>query len=87
LKNCVSEKNLEIPFSLAEENLTLSEIGAIVVLMASPSISWTAKKLWDNDRNFTKTIESLQRQKIISIDLDGSIVVDFKGEKVSTETD
>jgi len=54
--------------------------------MASPSISWTAKKLWDNDRNFTKTIESLQRQKIISIDLDGSIVVDFKGEKVSTET-
>jgi hypothetical protein len=82
----VSEKNLEIPFSLVEENLTLSEIGAIVVLMASPSISWTSKKLWDNDRNFTKTIESLQRQKIISIDLEGSIVVDFKGEKVSTET-
>jgi hypothetical protein len=82
----VSEKNLEIPFSLVEENLTLSEIGAIVVLMASPNISWTAKKLWDNDRNFTKTIESLQRQKIISIDLEGSIVVDFKGEKVSTET-
>ena len=82
----MSEKNLEIPFSLVEENLTLSEIGAIVVLMASPSISWTSKKLWDNDRNFTKTIESLQRQKIISIDLEGSIVVDFKGEKVSTET-
>jgi hypothetical protein len=82
----VSEKNLEIPFSLVEENLTLSEIGAIVVLMASPNISWTAKKLWDNDRTFTKTIESLQRQKIISIDLEGSIVVDFKGEKVSTET-
>jgi hypothetical protein len=83
----VSEKNLEIPFSLVEENLTLSEIGAIVVLMASPNISWTAKKLWDNDRTFTKTIESLQRQKIISIDLEGSIVVDFKSEKVSTETD
>jgi hypothetical protein len=69
---------MELPCSIAEENLTLCEIGAMVVLMASPNISWASKKLWDNDRNFVKTVESLQRQGIVSHDDSGRIVINIK---------
>lgn len=69
---------MELPCSIVEENLTLSEIGAIVVLMASPNIAWASKKLWDNERDFTKTVESLQRQGIVSHDDVGRIVINMK---------
>lgn len=74
----MSDKNIQVPYSLMEENLTISEIGAIVVLMGSPNLSWACKKLWDNDRHFTKTVESLQYQEIVSSDEAGRIIINFK---------
>ena len=81
----MSKSNIQIPVSLIEENLTLSEIGAIVVLLASPKTSWCCKALWDNDRSFFKTIESLIYQGIIKFDEEGHIVIDLKNSEASEE--
>jgi hypothetical protein len=82
----MSKSNIQIPVSLIEENLTLSEIGAIVVLLASPKASWCCKALWDNDRSFCKTIDSLRHQGIVEYDEEGHIVIDFKTSEVSEES-
>lgn len=74
----MSKSTIEIPVSIIEENLTLSEIGAVIILLASPYSSWCCKALWDNDRTLSKTIESLRQQGIVTFDEDDHIVIDFK---------
>jgi hypothetical protein len=74
----MQKSNIEIPVSLIEEDLTISEIGAIVVLLASISdINWSVKRLWNSDRSFVKTIANLQREGIVSYDEEGEITIDF----------
>lgn len=74
----MQKSNIEIPVSLIEEDLTISEIGAIVVLLASVSdINWSVKRLWNSDRSFVKTIANLQREGIVSYDEEGEITIDF----------
>lgn len=71
------EKTIQIPVSIVEENLTTSEIGAIVVLMASPYLSWSSKQLWQVDKTFSKELLNLQHQKIVNQDEQGNITVSF----------
>ncbi len=78
----MKQPSIEIPVSILEQNLTLSEIGAIVIVMASHKMSWAAKKLWDNDRTFTKTTASLQHQEIISINSEGHIEINIESGQV-----
>jgi hypothetical protein len=82
----MSKPTVQVPVSLIEENLTLSEIGAIIVLLASPKASWCCKSLWDSDRSFSKTIESLRHQGIIKFDEEGHIVIDLKNSESSEES-
>jgi hypothetical protein len=82
----MSKPTIQLPVSLIEENLTLSEIGAIVVLLASPKASWCCKSLWDSDRSFSKTIESLRHQGIIKFDEEGHIVINLKNSEASDES-
>lgn len=71
------EKVIEIPVSIVEENLTTSELGAIVVLMASPHLNWASKQLWQIDKTFSKDLLNLQHQKIVNQDEQGNITVSF----------
>lgn len=85
-RNRMKKNTVEIPVSILEHNLTLSEIGAIVIIMASNKMSWASKKLWDNDRTFTKTTTSLQHQNIISSDFEGCIHINLETEEVLDDT-
>ena len=81
----MKKNTVEIPVSILEHNLTLSEIGAIVIVMASHKMSWASKKLWDNDRTFTKTTASLQHQEVISTDMDGHVTINIQDGEVLDE--
>jgi hypothetical protein len=71
------DQTIEIPVSIVEENLTTSELGTIIVLMASPYLSWASKQLWQMDKTFSKDLLSLQKQEIVNQDEQGNITLSF----------
>ena len=71
------EQTVEIPISIVEENLTTSELGTVLVLMASPYLNWASKQLWQMDKTFSKDLLNLQKQEIINQDEQGNITVSF----------
>ena len=70
-------KQIQLPITILEENLTTSELGSILVLMASPHLNWPTKQIWQQDRTFTKDIASHQRQGIVIVQEDGNISIAF----------
>ena len=79
------EQTVEIPISIVEENLTTSELGTVLVLMASPYLNWASKQLWQMDKTFSKDLLSLQKQGIVNQDEQGNITVSFGIQKESEE--
>ena len=85
----MNEENLiKIPVAIVEENLTTSELGTLVVLMASPHLSWAAKQLWQTDKTFSKDLVNLQKQDIIRYNEHGNITINFGVQKdIEGDTD
>jgi hypothetical protein len=71
------DQTIQIPISIVEENLTTSELGTVLVLMASPYLNWASKQLWQMDKTFSKDLLSLQKQGIVNQDEQGNITVSF----------
>jgi len=51
--------------NLVERNLTLHEIGALIVLLSWDSVCDGVKDYWQNDRTFTMSVNSLLQNGII----------------------
>lgn len=73
------EPTITLPVNILEQDLSIAELGTIMVLMCLPHLTPTVKNVWLKDKTFESGILSLDSKGLITIE-DNVATINFTNE-------